>query len=332
MRRVLVAALAALVLPSAALAAGPSYVAQGSVGILGKGGKNRFVAVSTGGGTAIARISVHGGAVNGWATLSGEWGIPQPTFSAGRLEGLTRDGKRLIVGTVGATYPSRFAVLDTKTLRSVDSISLDGRFAYDALSPDGKTLYLSQYVDEDNAGRYVVRGYDLEQHELLPGRIADKAQHGWVMEGFAVTRTTSADGRWVYTLFMRPGGYPFVHALDTVNARALHRPSLAQRQPGRAHAHADDAHGRREVARTRQEERQAVALDRHHGDVADHARRPGGLPLALVDPRRRGRGPDAARGRALRADQATGGSAGPQGGSARAVGAFAQGPRSRRRA
>jgi hypothetical protein len=99
-------------------------------------------------------------------------------------------------------------------------MALDGRFAYDALSPDGKTLYLVQYVDPVNISRYVVRAYDLEDHRLLPGRIADKTQLGWAMEGFAVTRATSDDGRWVYTLFMRPGGYPFIHALDAVNGTA----------------------------------------------------------------------------------------------------------------
>jgi hypothetical protein len=220
MRRVVAIVVAALVLPSAALAGGPSYVAQGGLGILSNDGKNRFVAVSTGGGTAIARIAVHGGAVQGWATLDGEWGIPQPTFSATRLGGLTRDGKRLIVGTVGSAAPSRFAVINTQNLRVRENFSLDGRFGYDALSPDGKTLYLTQYVDADNASRYVVRAYDLEQQRLLPGRVAEKAQRGWVMEGFAVTRATSADGRWVYTLFTRPGGYPFVHALDTVKGAA----------------------------------------------------------------------------------------------------------------
>jgi hypothetical protein len=219
MRRVVAIVLAALVLPSSVLAAGPSYVAQGGLGILSKDGKNRFVALSAGGGTAIARIAVHGGAVRGWATLEGGWGIPQPTFTT-RLEGLTRDGKSLIVGTVGAASPSQFAVVNTQNLRVSERFSLDGQFAYDALSPDGKTLYLSQYVDADNASRYVVRAYDLEHQRLLPGRVADKSQRGWVMEGFAVTRTTSADGRWVYTLFMRPGGYPFVHALDTVRGAA----------------------------------------------------------------------------------------------------------------
>jgi hypothetical protein len=220
MRRAVVTALAALVLPSAVYAAGPSYVAQGGLGILAHGGKNRFVAVSTGGGSAIARIGVPSGAVHGWATLDGEWGIPQPTFSATRLEGLTRDGKRLIVGTVGSSSPTSFAVIDTQTLRVRERFALDGRFAYDALSPDGNTLYLTQYVEAENTSRYVVRAYDLEQERLLPGSIADKTQRGWVMEGYAVTRATSADGRWVYTLFMRPGGYPFVHALDAVNGTA----------------------------------------------------------------------------------------------------------------
>ena len=40
------------------------------------------------------------------------------------------------------------------------------------------------------------------------------------MQGFAVDRVTSADGRWVYTLYANPGGYPFVHALDTVRGVA----------------------------------------------------------------------------------------------------------------
>ncbi|MFL6005814.1 MAG: hypothetical protein ACJ744_06175 [Gaiellaceae bacterium] len=220
MRLVVVTALAALLLPSAALAAGPSYVAQGGLGVLSNNGRYRFIAVSTGGGTAIQRVAVHGGAVSGWATLDGEWGIPQPTMRPGQLEGLSHDGTRLVVGTVGLQTPTRFAVIDTRNLRVRDSFEIPGSFAYDAVSPDGKTLYLTQYVDRDNASRYVVRAYDLEHGGLLPGRIADKAQASWVMEGFATTRTTSGDGRFVYTLFMRSGGYPFVHALDTVRGVA----------------------------------------------------------------------------------------------------------------
>jgi hypothetical protein len=220
MRLVVITALAALLLPSTALAAGPSYVAQGGLGVLSHDHKYRFVAVSTGGGTAIERVAVRGGAVSGWATLDGEWGIPQPTMRPGQLEGLSRDGKQLIVGAIGAGRPARFTVIRTRNLRVDYRFELPGSFAYDALSPDGRTLFLTQYVDQDNVSRYVVRAYDLQNGRLVPGRIADKEQKSWVMEGFATTRTASADGRWVYTLFMRPGGYPFVHALDTVRGVA----------------------------------------------------------------------------------------------------------------
>ncbi len=205
---------------SAALAAGPTYVTQGGSGVLARDGKTRYVAVSTGSGTAIERVRVAGGSVATWADLRGSWGIPAPTYSATGGEGLTRDGKELIVGTWGAGPPSAFAVIDTRLMRVVDRFTLNGDFAYDALSPDASTLYLIQHVDASNVNRYVVRAYDLSSHQLAPGRIADKTQLGWVMEGSAVTRATSADGRWVYTLYQRPGGYPFIHALDAVNGVA----------------------------------------------------------------------------------------------------------------
>lgn len=219
----LVAALATVVFlasGSAALAAGPSYVAAGGLGVLAPDGKTRYVALPTGNKTVIARLTVHGGAVRSWADLDGSWGLPAPTSFARSSEGLSRDGKTLIVGRFGAGSPSRFLVVDTRLMRSVDSITLDGDYAYDALSPDASTLYLIQHVDANNINRYVVRAYDLRTHTLRPGRIADKTQSGWVMEGTAVTRTSSGDGRMVYTMYSRPGGYPFIHALDTVSGSA----------------------------------------------------------------------------------------------------------------
>jgi hypothetical protein len=35
-----------------------------------------------------------------------------------------------------------------------------------------------------------------------------------------MARATSSDGRYVYTVYANSGGYPFVHALDTVAGRA----------------------------------------------------------------------------------------------------------------
>jgi hypothetical protein len=111
-------------------------------------------------------------------------------------------------------------VVGTDDLSTVDTITLDGVFGFDALSPDGSKLYLIQHMTTDDLNHYVVRAYDLNEHSLMPGRIADKTQKGWVMQGFAVNRIESPNGRWAYTLYVNPGGFPFVHALDTVKGVA----------------------------------------------------------------------------------------------------------------
>ena len=40
------------------------------------------------------------------------------------------------------------------------------------------------------------------------------------MRGWSVTRKTSSNGRWAYTLYARAKKEPFVHALDTVRRQA----------------------------------------------------------------------------------------------------------------
>jgi hypothetical protein len=115
-----------------------------------------------------------------------------------------------------------------------NAIVLKGTFAFDALSPDSSRLYLIQRPAATDFQHYVVRAYDLRSNRLLPGRIADRTQKSWVMQGYATTRLTSADGRWVYTLYQNPGGYPFVHALDTVRgvAHCIGIPATTSEQSG----------------------------------------------------------------------------------------------------
>ena len=134
--------------------------------------------------------------------------------------GLSRDGRTLVVQTLVAGSPTKFLVLNTRTMRVREQFTLKGNYSFDALSPDASKLYLIQRVDAKNYSRYIVRAYDLKTHTLLPGRIADRTQKSWVMQGDAMTRTTSAGGRWVYTLYMNQGGTPFIHALDTVKGVA----------------------------------------------------------------------------------------------------------------
>lgn len=151
-------------------------------------------------------------------TVNGSYGIPTMITTNTPL-GLFHDGSRFVLQSTGIASHSSFVVLRTDDLQVAQTITLPGSFAFDALSPDGRTLYLIEHRSSDFE-HYVVRAYDLDGQALLPGRIADKAQSSWLMRGYPAARATTSSGRWVYTLYSNPGGSPFVHALDTVKGVA----------------------------------------------------------------------------------------------------------------
>jgi DNA-binding beta-propeller fold protein YncE len=119
-------------------------------------------------------------------------------------------------------------VLDTATLRVRTQVALSGDFVFDAISPDGATLYLVQYSSDGNPTNYSVRAYDVPAHQLLAKPIVDPHEPGEKMRGLPVTRLTSPDGAWAYTLYDGGGGTPFLHALDTRHrtARCISLPRL----------------------------------------------------------------------------------------------------------
>jgi len=222
LRLLIVSFAAALCLAPAALADGQMpFAAQGGSGILSADGSTRYVALNADGNTVLAALQTKDGSLRRSTTLLGSFGIPMITYDI--AAGLSHDGRTLVVGNPDLAQTSRFLVLDARTLRMRNWLVLKGSFAFDALSPDASRLYLVQHTlaaDGDYA-HYVVRAYDLRTHRLLPGRIADRTQKGWVMDGYPLDRVTSADGRWVYTLYQNGGdGFPFVHALDTVHGVA----------------------------------------------------------------------------------------------------------------
>jgi hypothetical protein len=217
--RALLLVMAAFFAAPAALAdGGPMYSLQGGAGIAGPNGVHYIALTTNGGDTLLATVEKNGSIWN-WPSFVGTYGIPMVTSQD--TGGLSRDGKMLVLQS-SAYDPTDtgFILVNTGTTQMRDAFFLKGWFAFDALSPDGKRLYLTQHIDANNTSRYVVREYDLTRDRLLPGRIADRTQKSWVMQGDALTRTTSLGGRWVYTLYDNYGGYPFIHALDTVRGVA----------------------------------------------------------------------------------------------------------------
>lgn len=217
-----VAAAAAAV--GAAADGGPSPgVYTGWNGVASHNGQVRYVAVTTRYSTVVEAVRVLGGRVLRWTTIPGVYGVPAVAYD-GSMGGLSSDGRTLVLSSYprapGSGGFTRFAFLKTRNLQLKSTVALKGSFSFDALSPDESTLYLIQYTSAQDYTRYRVRAYDLVHQQLIPDAIVDRREPDEQMQGGPVTRLTTPDGRWSYTLYARQTDAPFIHALDTVERKA----------------------------------------------------------------------------------------------------------------
>jgi DNA-binding beta-propeller fold protein YncE len=202
----------------------------GSVGVVSPSGF-RYVTVPAGPSTVVARVDAHSGRILRYRLLRGWFTIPAVAYD-GSASGLSADGRTLVLIQPRTAFPrarTTLTVLDTRNnLRPRRSIRLRGDFSYDAVSPRGRWLYLIQYVSPQDPTRYLVRAYDLRTGRLRAKPVVDPHETG-EMRGSPITRATSPDGRWAYTLYDGAGKTPFVHALDTrrLTARCIDLDALA---------------------------------------------------------------------------------------------------------
>ena len=199
---------------------GPSPGVQiGGKGIASNNASLRYVARVSAGQTTVTAYDADGGILRR-GSLTGILGIPLVAFD-GSLGGLAHNGRSLVLASPDVIAGrSRFVVLSTRTLGLQRTIALRGTWSYDALSPDGRKLYLVEHAAAGSP-TYRVRAYDLARGKLLREAVIDPRQGGRAMTGAPVTRATAQNGIWAYTLYQKPGGLPFVHALDTVRGKAL---------------------------------------------------------------------------------------------------------------
>lgn len=135
---------------------------------------------------------------------------------------MSRDGKTLVLATyAGAARETSFAVLGTAPLRLRRTVTLRGNWSFDALSPDASTLYAIQYLGTGQNVPYNVRAVSLVTGKPIGGPIVDKREPDEKMSGSPVARATRKDGSWAYTLYAKPDGKAFVHALSLTGRNAL---------------------------------------------------------------------------------------------------------------
>jgi hypothetical protein len=183
-------------------------------------GEFRYVAVPAPGWTSLQVIRRDGGRVLQWLNLKGSWGIPYVTSDAPG-EAVLRDDRTIVLGNVtyGATLRkhSSFLLADTKRMGIVARIQLAGHFVFDAVSPDARYLYLTEFVSPRDFTAYRVRVYDLRAGRLLPKIVADRRSWETTMQGWPVSRVDR--NGWAFTLYAT-GGRPFIHALNTKHVAA----------------------------------------------------------------------------------------------------------------
>lgn len=184
-----------------------------------------FTATTAGGRTTVRDVAVQPGLGGPEVVIDGAWKLP--TIGPDPLPvGLSLDGSTLVL--VEATQPagsgpkatSRFAVLSAVPLEGpARMITLDGRFGYDALSPNGSTLYVVEHLDSDEGGRYQVRAVDVASGKLADAVIVDKRNLDEQMAGYPLAQVRRADGL-VLTLYQGVE-HPFIHELNSVESWAV---------------------------------------------------------------------------------------------------------------
>jgi hypothetical protein len=223
-RRILViGVLCALCAPATASAAAklplPSSV-SGRAGAVAPGGSERLLTRRTGEDTVVTAVRRVDRRVLRSRQIDGRWSVPAVTVS-GATTGLSADGRVLVLARPERHLPptsTALAVLDARRLLVRREISLPGFFTVDAISPDGRWLYLIQYAGGDLLD-YRVRALDTRSGRLAARDVVDPREPDEQMGGIPIARVMSRDGRFAYTLYS--GGHEtFIHALDTAGRTA----------------------------------------------------------------------------------------------------------------
>jgi hypothetical protein len=210
---------------ASAAAGGPILpgTAYGPEGVTVPGSSDRYINLFAGEQPLIARVQQDGGQVLQTRSFGPEFAIPAVTLN-GDAGGLSADGSTLVLAPPDSRVrgtETTLNVLDAPRLHPRDRITLRGRFTFDAISPDGSRIYLIEYPSPSDTTRYSVRALDTRTARLVPKPIIDPEEPPGEMRGYPLTRANSPDGRWAYTLYDGATDRPFIHALDTVEGRAV---------------------------------------------------------------------------------------------------------------
>jgi len=179
---------------------------------------SRYYTVTQLSGSArLSAIDPASGRTLAQTTIPADYTLPDFGY-AGTSAGLSPNGQWLALTSqgkrAGGAVVSNFLVGATSLSEPFTRVQVDGNFSFDALSNDGKSLYLIQKMTDPN--HYQVRLYDIGAGSLVAQPVVDKREPNEPMEGIRGDSVADPNGNQVFTVYVRDGG-PFIHALPLLN-------------------------------------------------------------------------------------------------------------------
>jgi hypothetical protein len=199
------------------------------LGVFSPDGSTTYVTSQDGSTTTLRALDLATGETRAETTLEGRFLFPEVVGGpATVLGGIDPSGQWLVLeshtssGLVSGrlTYDSVFAVLGSALTEEPQILPLEGEFAFDGISENGRWLYLIESRSSSEP-LYRVRAYDMAMETLLEEAIVDKSEPDEPMVGFRHAVAASPDGTWLYSLYLNPGVGAFVHALNVTEHTAI---------------------------------------------------------------------------------------------------------------
>jgi hypothetical protein len=154
-------------------------------------------------------------------SIDGDWRLPTIGADPAPM-GVSADGRTIVLvegGPGAGDGRSRFVILSRSFDAKPRIVELDGSFEYDALSPDGATLYVIEHLAAPPEGHYQVRAVDTASGTLREGVVVDKQNLNEPMAGYPIAQLRQPNG-FVFTLY-RGAEHPFIHALSSADGWAI---------------------------------------------------------------------------------------------------------------
>jgi Tol biopolymer transport system component len=156
--------------------------------------------------------------------LPADFQLPPATMS-GLPGGLSPNGKWLVLerfdeAATSTPTGSHMLIVDTTYASKPVAVDLTGWFEFDAISNDGKRLYVIEYANSVEQ-TYRVRVYEVDAGRLGDYTVVDKGGSTEPMNGIRLSSVASPDGQWLYSVYARKDSGAFVHALNLTQPYAF---------------------------------------------------------------------------------------------------------------